>query len=53
MKKDTNTVILILLGVTAAIGFLTKYLFAFDLASDFLCPKPTKAATQSLTKLVC
>ena len=29
MKKDTNTVILILLGVTAAIGFLTKYLFAF------------------------
>ena len=29
MKKDTNTVILILLGVTAAIGFLTKYLFAY------------------------
>ena len=27
MKKDTNTVILILLGVTAAFGFLTKYLF--------------------------
>ncbi len=29
MKKDTNTIILILLGVTAAIGFLTKYLFAY------------------------
>ena len=33
MKKDTNTVILILLGVTAAIGFLTKYLFAYLLLS--------------------
>ncbi len=29
IKKDTNTVILILLGVTAAIGFLTKYLFSY------------------------
>ena len=33
MKKDTNTVILILLGVTAAIGFLTKYLFAYLILS--------------------
>ncbi len=33
MKKDTNTVILILLGVTAAFGFLTKYLFAYLLLS--------------------
>ena len=33
MKKDSNTVILILLGVTAAIGFLTKYLFAYLLLS--------------------
>ena len=33
MKKDTNTVILILLGITAAIGFLTKYLFAYLLLS--------------------
>ena len=33
IKKDTNTVILILLGVTAAIGFLTKYLFAYLLLS--------------------
>ena len=33
MKKDTNTVILTLLGVTAAIGFLTKYLFAYLLLS--------------------
>ena len=33
MKKDTNTVILILLGVTAAIGFLTKYLFLYLLLS--------------------
>ena len=33
MKKDTNTVILILLGVTASIGFLTKYLFAYLLLS--------------------
>ena len=33
MKKDTNTVILILLGVTADIGFLTKYLFAYLLLS--------------------
>ena len=33
MKKDTNTVILILLGLTAAIGFLTKYLFAYLLLS--------------------
>ena len=33
MKKDTNTVILFLLGVTAAIGFLTKYLFAYLLLS--------------------
>ena len=33
MKKDTNIVILILLGVTAAIGFLTKYLFAYLLLS--------------------
>ncbi len=33
MKKDTNTLILILLGVTAAIGFLTKYLFAYLLLS--------------------
>ncbi len=33
MKKDTNTVILILLGATAAIGFLTKYLFAYLLLS--------------------
>ena len=33
MKKDTNTTILILLGVTAAIGFLTKYLFAYLLLS--------------------
>ena len=33
MKKDTNTVILILLGVIAAIGFLTKYLFAYLLLS--------------------
>ena len=33
MKKDTNTVILILLGVTAALGFLTKYLFAYLLLS--------------------
>ena len=33
MKKGTNTVILILLGVTAAIGFLTKYLFAYLLLS--------------------
>ena len=33
MKKDTNTVILILLGVTAAIGFLTKYLFTYLLLS--------------------
>ena len=33
MRKDTNTVILILLGVTAAIGFLTKYLFAYLLLS--------------------
>ena len=33
MKKDSNTVILILLGVTAAIGFLTKYLFVYLLLS--------------------
>ena len=33
MKKDTNTLILILLGVTASIGFLTKYLFAYLLLS--------------------
>ena len=33
MKKDSSTVILILLGVTAAIGFLTKYLFAYLLLS--------------------
>lgn len=33
MKKDTNTVILILLGITAAIGFLTKYLFTYLLLS--------------------
>ena len=33
MKKDSNTIILILLGVTAAIGFLTKYLFAYLLLS--------------------
>ena len=33
MKKDTNTVILILLGITASIGFLTKYLFAYLLLS--------------------
>ena len=33
MKKDSNTVILILLGITAAIGFLTKYLFAYLLLS--------------------
>ena len=33
MKKDSNTAILILLGVTAAIGFLTKYLFAYLLLS--------------------
>ena len=33
LKKDSNTVILILLGVTAAIGFLTKYLFAYLLLS--------------------
>ena len=33
MKKDTNTVILIFLGITAAIGFLTKYLFAYLLLS--------------------
>ena len=33
IKKDTNTVILILLGVTAAIGFLTKYLFTYLLLS--------------------
>ena len=33
MKKDSNTLILILLGVTAAIGFLTKYLFAYLLLS--------------------
>ena len=33
MKKDSITVILILLGVTAAIGFLTKYLFAYLLLS--------------------
>jgi 4-amino-4-deoxy-L-arabinose transferase-like glycosyltransferase len=33
MKKDTNTVILVLLGITAAIGFLTKYLFAYLLLS--------------------
>ena len=33
MKKDSNTVIFILLGVTAAIGFLTKYLFAYLLLS--------------------
>ncbi|MDC3039173.1 glycosyltransferase family 39 protein [Candidatus Pelagibacter sp.] len=33
MKKDSNIVILILLGVTAAIGFLTKYLFAYLLLS--------------------
>ena len=33
IKKDTNTVILILLGITASIGFLTKYLFAYLLLS--------------------
>jgi 4-amino-4-deoxy-L-arabinose transferase-like glycosyltransferase len=33
MKKDSNTAILILLGVTAVIGFLTKYLFAYLLLS--------------------
>ena len=33
IKKDSNTIILILLGVTAAIGFLTKYLFAYLLLS--------------------
>ena len=33
MKKDKNTLVLILLGVTAAIGFLTKYLFAYLLLS--------------------
>ena len=33
MKKDSNTIIFILLGVTAAIGFLTKYLFAYLLLS--------------------
>jgi len=33
MKKDSNTAILILLGVIAAIGFLTKYLFAYLLLS--------------------
>ncbi len=49
MKKDTNTVILILLGVTAAIGFLTKYLFAYLLLSvviifayDFFITKTRK-----------
>ncbi len=33
MKKDSNTIILILLGVAAAIGFLTKYLFVYLLLS--------------------
>ncbi len=33
MKRDSSTLILILLGVTAAIGFLTKYLFAYLLLS--------------------
>ena len=36
MKKDSNTAILILLGVIAAIGFLTKYLFAYLLLSVVL-----------------
>ncbi len=49
MKKDANTVILILLGITAAIGFLTKYLFAYLLLSvviifayEFLITKTRK-----------
>ncbi len=33
IKKDSNTLVLILLGVTAAIGFLTKYLFSYLLLS--------------------
>ena len=33
IRKDSNTIILILLGITAAIGFLTKYLFAYLLLS--------------------